>query len=59
MAVPVAPADVCAERRAEADDVVCAATPEPFRAVGLWYRDFTPVTPEEVRSLLREGRGSG
>lgn len=59
VAVPVAPADVCAGLRAEADDVVCAATPEPFNAVGLWYQDFTPVTAEEVRRLLREGRGAG
>jgi putative phosphoribosyl transferase len=59
VAVPVAPADVCARLRGEADDVVCAATPEPFNAVGLWYRDFRPVTSEEVRQLLRESRGSG
>lgn len=59
VAVPVAPAEVCADLRSEADDVVCAATPEPFQAVGLWYRDFTPVTAEEVRRLLRESRGGG
>lgn len=59
VAVPVAPAEVCADLRSEAIDVVCAAAPEPFQAVGLWYRDFTPVTAEEVRRLLRESRGSG
>ena len=36
----------------EADEVICAATPEPFRAVGLWYEDFTQTTDEEVRELL-------
>jgi putative phosphoribosyl transferase len=34
------------------DEVVCAATPEPFYAVGLWYRDFSQTTDEEVRELL-------
>ena len=37
---------------AEADDVVCAITPEPFHAVGLWYEDFTQTTDDEVRDLL-------
>ena len=52
----VAPSDVCARVRLEADDVVCAAQPEPFSAVGLWYEDFTPVSTEEVRHLLRLSR---
>lgn len=56
VAVPVAPSDVCARLRREADDVVCAAQPEPFAAVGLWYEDFTPVSTEEVRHLLNLGR---
>src|SRR5205085_96191 len=59
VAAPVAPADVCAALRAEADDVVCAATPDPFGAVGAWYRDFSPVTTDEVRRLLRDGRWPG
>lgn len=36
----------------EADEVVCAAPPQPFRAVGLWYEDFAQTTDEEVRALL-------
>jgi predicted phosphoribosyltransferase len=40
VAVPTAAADTCEDLRQEADEVVCAATPEPFRAVGLWYEDF-------------------
>jgi predicted phosphoribosyltransferase len=35
-----------------ADEVVCAFTPEPFSAVGLWYADFSQTTDEEVRHLL-------
>jgi predicted phosphoribosyltransferase len=51
-AVPVAASDTCDLLRAEVDDVVCALTPEPFRAVGLWYQDFTQTSDEEVRELL-------
>lgn len=39
--------------RAEVDDVVCAITPEPFYAVGLWYEDFSQTTDQEVRELLQ------
>lgn len=52
VAVPVAPPSTCRELQAEADDVVCLATPEPFSAVGLWYRDFTETSDAEVRDLL-------
>jgi predicted phosphoribosyltransferase len=30
--------------------------PSPFRAVGLWYRDFPQATDEEVRLLLERAR---
>ena len=52
VAVPVGAVSTCAELAAQADDVVCVRTPDPFVAVGLWYRDFTPTTDHEVRSLL-------
>jgi predicted phosphoribosyltransferase len=52
VAVPVAAEDSCAELRAMADDVVCAVTPEPFHAVGVWYRHFDQTSDDEVRSLL-------
>jgi predicted phosphoribosyltransferase len=52
VAVPTAAPDVCEAFRAEADDVVCAVTPEPFYSVGLWYEDFSQTTDEEVRELL-------
>lgn len=52
VAVPVAAQSTCGEMEEEADEVVCAATPEPFRAVGLWYDDFTQTTDDEVRELL-------
>jgi predicted phosphoribosyltransferase len=52
VAVPTASPDTCEALKAEADDVVCAMTPEPFFAVGHWYDDFTQTTDEEVRELL-------
>ncbi|HEX5724218.1 MAG TPA: phosphoribosyltransferase [Longimicrobiaceae bacterium] len=52
VAVPVAAGETCDEIRDEVDDVVCALTPEPFYAVGLWYEDFSQTTDEEVRELL-------
>jgi putative phosphoribosyl transferase len=53
VAVPVASAATCAEFESEVDQVICAATPEPFWAVGQWYRDFSQTSDEEVRELLR------
>jgi putative phosphoribosyl transferase len=53
VAVPVAAPATCAEFQSEVDQVVCAVTPEPFRAVGQWYRNFSQVSDEEVRDLLR------
>jgi putative phosphoribosyl transferase len=52
IAVPVAPPDTVERLRGEADDIVCLATPEPFFAVGQWYRDFSQTTDAEVRELL-------
>jgi predicted phosphoribosyltransferase len=53
VAVPVGSPDTCEELQAEADEVHCAETPEPFYAVAIWYGDFTQTTDEEVRELLR------
>ena len=52
VAAPVAARDTCSDLREVADDVVCTFTPEPFRAVGLWYEDFSQTTDDEVRQLL-------
>jgi predicted phosphoribosyltransferase len=38
--------------QAEADEVVCALTPETFFGVGQFYDDFSQTTDEEVRDLL-------
>jgi predicted phosphoribosyltransferase len=54
VAVPVGAPETCRELAGTADDVVCVRTPEPFSAVGLWYRDFSQTTDDEVRALLDE-----
>jgi putative phosphoribosyl transferase len=52
VAVPIAPPETCAALRELVDEVVCAATPEPFLSVSLWYQDFSETSDEEVRELL-------
>jgi predicted phosphoribosyltransferase len=54
LAVPVAPARTVESLGDLADAVVCVATPEPFDAVGLWYRDFSATTDDEVVRILGE-----
>jgi len=54
VAVPVGAPETCAEFQDEADEAICALTPDPFYAVGLWYGDFTQTTDEEVRDLLEQ-----
>jgi predicted phosphoribosyltransferase len=57
VAVPVAAEQTCDEFRADIDDIVCALTPEPFHAVGLWYEDFSQTSDKEVRELLDRAWG--
>ena len=52
VAVPVGASSTCQELADEADEVICLRSPDPFVAVGLWYRDFTPTSDDEVRTLL-------
>jgi putative phosphoribosyl transferase len=52
VAVPVAAAETCDEFRDVVDEIVCSVTPRPFRAVGLWYEDFSQTSDDEVRELL-------
>lgn len=54
VAVPVGAPETCREFAAVADEIVCARTPEPFSAVGQWYRDFSQTSDAEVRALLHE-----
>jgi predicted phosphoribosyltransferase len=56
VAVPVGAPDSCRAMRREADDVICALTPDHFTAVGAWYVDFSETTDDEVRRLLQDAR---
>jgi predicted phosphoribosyltransferase len=56
VAVPVGAVETCQTFDNIADGVICAMTPEPFRAVGLWYADFSETTDDEVRQLLAARR---
>ncbi|MFL5341307.1 MAG: phosphoribosyltransferase, partial [Gemmataceae bacterium] len=53
VAVPVGAAATCADFQDETDETICAQTPEPFYAVGMWYQNFAPTTDDEVRELLQ------
>lgn len=52
VAVPVAAAQTCQSFKSVVDEVVCAATPEPFLAVGAWYENFGQTSDAEVHTLL-------
>lgn len=55
-AAPVGSAFACELLEKEADEVVCALRPRHFKAVGIWYKDFSPVKDTEVLALLRQHR---
>jgi erythromycin esterase-like protein/predicted phosphoribosyltransferase len=55
VAAPVGARDTCDRLARIADEAICLATPEPFRAVGQWYEEFGQTTDEEVRTLLGVG----
>jgi predicted phosphoribosyltransferase len=52
VAVPVGAVETCEEIARDVDLLICPYQPEPFHAVGLWYRDFTATTDDEVRDCL-------
>lgn len=56
VAVPVAAESTCEQLRSEVDEVICATTPEPFFAVGTFYRNFEQTSDEQVRALLSRAR---
>ena len=58
-AVPVAGGVAYERMRHLADDVICAEMPDPFYSVGMWYRNFSQTTDEEVRVLLKSAWQEG
>lgn len=57
LAVPVAPGASIGRLEQEADRVVVLFAPEPFFAVGEWYRRFDQTTDEEVVAALARAAG--
>jgi putative phosphoribosyl transferase len=59
LAVPVAPGRSLGRLRDEADEVVVLSAPDPFAAVGEWYRSFGQTSDREVvDALTRSATGS-
>ena len=54
LAVPVASRLAASELRQVCDELVCLDQPDPFFAVGEWYRDFAQVGDDEVVGLLHD-----
>ena len=59
LAVPVGAAESVRALRSVADEVVCLSTSADFFAVGQFYRDFAPVSDDDVQALLQASRGVG
>jgi putative phosphoribosyl transferase len=58
LAVPVAPRDRLESLRREVDEIVCLDTPEPFYAIGSFYKDFRPIEDADVIRLMRAADAS-
>jgi predicted phosphoribosyltransferase/pimeloyl-ACP methyl ester carboxylesterase len=56
VAVPVASSEAVAMLEEEADRVISLTVPRRLYGVGMWYRDFAPVSDEEVLALLANAR---
>jgi putative phosphoribosyl transferase len=57
LAVPVAPPGWTDSLGDVADELVCVATPGLFRAIGMWYGNFTQTTDDEVARCLERRCG--
>jgi putative phosphoribosyl transferase len=56
VAVPVGSGEAVSMLAEEVDRVVCLMTPEPLLGVGRWYRDFAPVSDDQVIEALAAER---
>ncbi len=52
VACPVGSREAVALLAEEADEVICLLIPPRLYGVGMWYRDFAPVSDEQVLALL-------
>ena len=53
LAVPVAPRDSLSKLRPLVDELICLMAPDPFIAVGAYYRDFRQLGDGEVVALMQ------
>jgi putative phosphoribosyl transferase len=58
VAVPVGSSEAVSMLAGEADRVICLEVPRRLFGVGMWYRDFSPVSDEQVEALLAEAGGA-
>ena len=58
VAAPVGSREAAERLRPKVDQLVFGATPEPFRAVSLFYQQFPQCTDDEVQSLLAHARSA-
>ncbi|TVR04480.1 MAG: phosphoribosyltransferase [Phormidium sp. GEM2.Bin31] len=58
VAVPLASPSIVEALGERVDEVICVATPHPFRYLGLWYEQFEPTSDEEVCQLLEASSSS-
>ena len=54
VAVPVGARETIRSLRPHVDELICLRTPEPFYAVGAWYREFGQTSDAEVQQLLQD-----
>jgi putative phosphoribosyl transferase len=54
VAAPVGSREAISMLGEEADEVICHTIPRDLLGVGHWYKDFSPVSDEEVLALLAE-----
>jgi putative phosphoribosyl transferase len=59
VAVPVASRSAVSALRGVCDEVQCVEVPDPFYAVGEWYRDFSPTSEDEAVEILRMAAVAG
>ncbi len=59
VAAPVGSIPAVSMLAEEADRVICLTVPRHLFGVGAWYRDFTPVSDEQVLALLAEAAEHG
>jgi putative phosphoribosyl transferase len=57
VAAPVGSVEAVSLLAGEADRVVCVEIPPRLYGVGMWYRDFEPVSDAEVDALLAKASG--